>query len=65
MLPIRDICNLEGLICSFLKLLSDMVNFQMLHISENNFKSLQIWTFHWLGLKKLLDKSKSKFTAFC
>ena len=34
MLPIGDICNLKGLIFSFLKLLRDMVSFQMLLIGE-------------------------------
>ena len=56
MLPIRDIGNLKGVIFSFLKLLRDMVNFQMLHIGENNFKSLQLWTFHCLRFKELLDE---------
>ena len=64
MLPIEDICNLKGLICSFLKLLRDVVNFQMLHIGENNFKSLQIWKFHCLRFKELLDEIGVKFTAF-
>ena len=65
MLPIGDICNLKSLICSFLKLLRDVVNFQMLHIGDNNFKSLQLWTFHCLRFKELLDKIRLKFTAFC
>ena len=65
MLPIGSICNLNSLICSFLKLLRDMVNFQMLHIGENNFKSLQLWTFHCLRFKELLDEIRLKFTAFC
>ena len=65
MLPIGDICNLKGLIFSFLKLLRDMVSFQMLHIEENNFKLLQLWTFHCLRFKELLDKIRLKFTAFC
>ena len=65
MLPIGDICNLKGLIFSFLKLLRDMVDFQMLHIGENNFKSLQIWAFHCLRFKKLVDEIGLKFTAFC
>ena len=41
-----------------------MVNFQMLHIGENNFKSLQLWTLHCLRFKKLLDEIPFKFTAF-
>ena len=53
MLPIGDICNLKSLICSFLKLLRDVVNFQMLHIGKNNFKSLQLWTFHCIRFKKI------------
>ena len=56
MLPIGDICILKGLIFSFLKLLRDMNNFQMLHIGENNFKSLQVETFHCLRFKKSLDE---------
>ena len=64
-LPIGDICNLKGLICSFLKLLRDMVNFQMLHIGENYFISFRLWIFHCLGFKKLLDEIRLKFTAFC
>jgi len=56
MLPIGDICNLKSLICGFLKLLRDMVNFQMFYIGENNFKSLQRWTFHCLRFKELLDE---------
>ena len=55
----------KNLICSFLKLLRDMDNFQMLHIGENNFKSLQLWTFHCLRFKELLDETRSKFTEFC
>ena len=65
MLPIGDICNLKGLIFGFLKLLRDMVNFQMLHIGENNFKSLQLWTFLCLRFKELLDEIRLKFSAFC
>ena len=65
MLPIGSICNLKSLICSFLKLLRDMVNIQMLHIGENNFKSLQLWTFYCLRLKELLDEIQLKITAFC
>ena len=62
-------CPLEifakGLIFSFLKLLHDMVNFQMFYIGENNFKSLLLWTFHCLRFKELLDEIRLKFTAFC
>ena len=65
MLPIGDVCNLKGFIFSFLKLLRDMVNFQMLYIGENNFKSLQLGTFHCLRFKELLDAIRLKFTAFC
>ena len=63
---IGDICkNLKGLIFSFLKLLRGIVNFQMLHIGENNFKSLQLRTFYCFWFKKLLDEILLKFTAFC
>ena len=65
MLPIGDICNLKGLIFSFLKLLRDMLNFQMLHIGENNFKSLQLWAFDCLRFKELPDEIRLKFSAFC
>ena len=65
MLPIGDICNLKGPIFSILKLLRDMVNFEMLHIGENNFKSLQLWTFHCLEFKELLDEIRLQFSAFC
>ena len=65
MLPIGDICNLKDLIFSFLKLLHDMVNFQMLHIGENNFKSLQLETFHCLRFKELLDEIRLQLSAFC
>ena len=65
MLPIGDIYNLKSLICGFLKLLRDMVHFQMSLISENNFKSLQLWTFHFLRFKELLNETKLKSTAFC
>ena len=41
-----------------------MVNFQMLQIGENNSKSLQLWTFHCLRLKELLDEIPLKFTVF-
>ena len=65
MLPIGDICNLKSLICGFLKLLRDMVNFQTFWIGENNFKSLQLLTFRLLRFKELLDETRLKFTAFC
>ena len=42
-----------------------MVNFQMLHIGENNFKSLQLWAFHCLRFKELLDEIRLKFSVFC
>ena len=42
-----------------------MVNFQMLQIGENNFKSLQLWTFLRLRFKELLDEIQLKFAAFC
>ena len=73
MLPIGDICNLKSLICSFLNFLRDMVKFQLLHIVENNFKSLQLLTFRLLArvnpklpqmvpkLQILLDKGKVTF----
>ena len=41
-----------------------MVNFQMLHIGENNLKSLQLRTFHCLRFEELLDEIPLKFTAF-
>ena len=42
-----------------------MVNFQMLHIGENNFKSLQLWTFYCLKFKELLDEIPLTCAAFC
>ena len=39
--PLEIFAILKALICSFLKLLRDMVNFQTLHIGKNNFKPLQ------------------------
>ena len=42
-----------------------MANFQLLYIGENNFKSLQLDTFHCLRFKKLIDEIRLKFTAFC
>ena len=64
MLPIGDIFNLKSLICSFLKLLRDVVNFQMLHIGENNFKSLQLWTFHCTGNWNTLSAIKINVLLF-
>ena len=41
-----------------------MVNYEMLSIGENNFKSIQLRTFHCLRFKKLSDKMRLKSTAF-
>ena len=35
-----------------------MVKFQTFYIGENNFKSLQRWTFYCLRLKELLDEMR-------
>ena len=53
----------KNLNCGFLKLLCDVVKFQTFYIAENNFKSLQRWTFYCLRLKKLLDEMRLKSTA--
>ena len=53
----------KNLNCGFLKLLRDVVKFQTFYIAENNFKSLQRWTFYCLRLKKLLDEMRLKSTA--
>ena len=42
-----------------------MFNFQMLHIGENNFKSLQLGKFYCLKFKELLDEIPLKCAAFC
>ena len=60
MLPIGDICSLKNVISGFLKLLRDMVNFEVFRIGENNFKPLQRWTFDCLSFKVLLDEKKIK-----
>ena len=41
-----------------------MVNYEMLSIGENNFKSIQLRTFHCLRFKELSDKMRLKSTAF-
>ena len=46
--------------CGFLKLLRDMVNFEMFHIGKNNFKPLKHWTFHCFRFKVFLDEKTIK-----
>ena len=41
-----------------------MVNYEMLSIGENNFKSIQLRTFHCLRFKELSDEMRLKSTAF-
>ena len=41
-----------------------MVNYDMLSIGENNFKSIQLRNFRCLGFKELSDKMGLKSTAF-
>ena len=63
-LPIGDICNEKSLIFGLLKLSRDMVNYEMLSIGENNFKAIQLRTFHCLRFKELSDKIRLKSAAF-